>query len=191
MIRDLLARLVEGLFQPRRSAHWVLSANHGIDTALLFIVLAYSLQAVIQILLPGARTLPEGFEGLPLAMHLLNLLLQVLLAGMMSFMIFAVGRLFGGTGSRLQAFVIVGWHTLVTTLLAPPFLLGMAQIAAGSGVSPAMLGLMVAAGIVWLWVLAVYTAVLHGFGSVWAVMGVITGALLLVSALFMNMMPAP
>lgn len=182
--------MLEGLIQPRRSARWVLDANHGIDTALLFVVLAYALQAILQILLPGARTLPEGIDRVPASLHLMNVLLQVMLVSVLSLMLFGIGRLFGGTGSRKQAFVIVAWHTLVTTLLAPAFLIGMGQIATGDPVSPGMLALMVVTGSLWLWVLAVYGAVLHGFGNPWGVMGVMLGILFLVSALLMNLVPA-
>ncbi|MBK0400209.1 hypothetical protein H0I76_13505 [Limibaculum sp. M0105] len=191
MIRNLLARMIEGLFQPARSARWLLSADLGLDTALLFVALAYVLQAIIQIVLPGARPLPDGIGHVPLTLHMLNLLLQVFLVAFMSFMIFAIGRLFGGTGTRKRAFLIVSWHTLVTTVLSPPFLIGMASVALGKELSPPLLGLMVAAAAVWLWVLSVYTAVLHGFSNPWGVMGVILGVLFLLSALFMNMVPAP
>ncbi|MDT8343718.1 MAG: YIP1 family protein [Thermohalobaculum sp.] len=191
MIRDLLARMIEGLFQPAASARRILAANHGVDTAMLFVVLAYAVQAIIQILLPGARNLPEGVEQVPVTLHLLNIIIQAMVIGVLSLMVFGAGRIFGGTGSRKQAFVIVAWHTLVTTLLSPVFLFGMAQIAAGQPVSPVVLVLLVVTGSFWLWVLAVYTAVLHGFRNPWGVLGVMLGISFLVSALLMSMVPAP
>ena len=66
----------------------------------------------------------------------------------------------------------------------------MARIAGGGEVEPAILGLMVAGGMVWLWVLAVYTAVLHRFRSPWGVMGVMVGLSFLLSSLLVNMVPA-
>jgi hypothetical protein len=181
--------MLEGLFQPRQSAQRIVLARYGAETGIAFIVLAYVLQAILQIVLPGARTLPEGVEGLPMVLHLLNMLVLTAVAGMLSLAIFGVGRAFGGSGSRRQAFVLVSWHTLVTTLLAPVFLIGMAQVASGA-VSPVVMGLMIAAGTIWLWVLAAYTAVLHGFRSPWGVMGVMLGTAFLISSIFATLVPA-
>lgn len=183
--------MIEGLVQPGNSARRILAADLGLDAAVLIVVLAYVLQAILQILLPGARALPEGVSQVPIALHLLNVLLQVMLVSLLSLMIFGVGRLFGGAGTRKQAFVIVAWHTLVTTLLAPVFLIGMARIAAGEALAPVLLVLMVGAGSFWLWVLAVYTAALHDFRSPWGVMGVMLGISFMLSALLMSMVPAP
>lgn len=190
MIQALISRMIEGLFQPRQAAARILAGNHGADAAVLFLVLAYLIQAMLQILLLGAREQPEGAASVPaVAFHLLNIVLQAAMAGIISLLIFGIGRVFGGTGSRLQAFVLVAWHTLVTTVLSPVFLIGMGQLGAGE-ISGAVLGLMVVAVSIWLWVLAVYTAVLHRFRSPWGVMGVMVGLSFLLSSLFMAMIPA-
>lgn len=190
MIADLLRRMTEGLLAPRASARRVLLARYGVDVALLFAVLAYAVQAMLQIVIPGARTLPEGMSGIPVGMHFVNLLLQVLIIWILSMAVFGIGRLFGGQGSRSQAFVLVAWHALVTTLLAPLFLLGAAQIQGGEIPAGALFVLFVA-GSIYLWVLACFTAELHGFRSPWGVMGVMLAVMFLFSGLFMNLAPAP
>lgn len=190
MIRQLLLLMAEGLYRPRISAERILSANYGVDVGVMFLVLAYLIQAILQIVLPGARDLPDGVDRIPIAVHLLNILLQAALVGMLSMLIYGGGRAFGGTGTKRQAFMIVSWHTLVTTLLAPIFLIGVAHIVSGE-VPSTLLFLMAAAGMLWLWVLAVYMAALHGFRNAWGTMGVMFAVVFLLSSVFVNMMPAP
>ena len=188
MIGDILGRILEGLLQPRISARRILAADLKMDAAILMLVLAYLVQAILQILLPGSRELPEGFSGVPLGLHFFNILLQIIVVGVLAMMIHGFGRLFGGVGSRLQSFVIVAWHTLVTTVLAPVFIYGMEQVAEGTVPSPMLFLMLIAAG-AWMWLLACYTTELHGFRSAWGPMGMMLAASFLFSMLFVNMIP--
>lgn len=189
MIGDFLARILEGLLQPRISARRILAANLKADAAIMMLVLAYVVQAILQIVLPGARPLPEGVSGVPIGLHFFNILLQIIMVGVLAMMIYGFGRLFGGAGTRLQSFVIVAWHTLVTTVLAPVFIYGMAQLSGGTVPAPTLLLMLIAAG-AWMWLLACYTTELHGFRSAWGPMGMMIAASFLFSMLFVNMIPA-
>lgn len=189
MIASFLRQMVEGLVSPRASARRVLAADLGLDAAFLFLVLAYALQAILQILLPGVRELPEGMESIPLGVHMVNLFVQIAIVGIFAALLHGLGKLFGGTGSRRQAFVIMAWHTLVTVLLTPLFLYGFTTIE-DREIPVGTMFLMLACAIVWLWVLAAYAAELHGFRSIWNVFGVIFGMSFLMSAFVVNVLSA-
>lgn len=169
---ELGRRMVEGLFAPTKSAREVLSGQYSLQTGVQFVILAYVLQAMLAILIPGARG-EEAADGLPIGFHVLNLIAQFGMVGVIGFAIWGIGRLFGGAGTREQALIITAWHTLVTVLLAPFFLGGTAL----SGDDPQEIGgvavlLFLYAVTQYLWTLACYTKELHGFSSPWGVLGV-------------------
>ncbi|MEM6946055.1 MAG: hypothetical protein AAF565_20100, partial [Pseudomonadota bacterium] len=173
MIFELFRRMVQGLFSPRASARAVLAQGYKLDTAVQFAVLAYCFQAILAILIPGARDAGAP-SGVPIGFHVLNLIAQVALVGILGFAVWGIGALFGGKGDREQALVITAWHTLVTTLLSPLFLLG--AVAAGGATPDQMpVGIVFIFAIAvsqYLWVLACYTMELHGFRNPWGVLGV-------------------
>ncbi|MGF1553452.1 MAG: YIP1 family protein [Paracoccaceae bacterium] len=181
--------MIEGLFAPRRSARRVLAAGWGLDVAVLLAVLAYALQAILAILVPGAR--PETAEGsLPLGAHLINLLRQLAVVGVEGFAVWGLGRLFGGTGSREGALILVAWHAFVTTLLAPFFLFGQASLREGDEEALPLL-LLVALALALaqsIWVLAAYATELHGFRNPWGVVGVMVAVMMLLSTIVVSLL---
>lgn len=175
MIADTLRRLAEGVISPRSSARWILSGHHDARTAVLFTVLGYLIVAMFSIVM--APLMPEhpAADINPLIGHLADLTLRVVSVFVQGLIVFGVGRVFGGTGSRRQSFVIIAWHSLVTSFLAPLIMLGGAQVQAepsGSAI------LVVIAGLAYTWLLAVYVTELHGFRSV----GLVLAAILAISA---------
>ncbi|MEM7526559.1 MAG: hypothetical protein AAF416_02630 [Pseudomonadota bacterium] len=187
MIFELFRRMVQGLFSPRASARAVLAQGYKLDTAVQFAVLAYCFQAILAILIPGARDAGAP-SGVPIGFHVLNLIAQVALVGILGFAVWGIGALFGGKGDREQALVITAWHTLVTTLLSPLFLLG--AVAAGGATPDQMpVGIVFIFAIAvsqYLWVLACYTMELHGFRNPWGVLGVMVAVAMLFSTAMIN-----
>lgn len=184
---DLARDMVEGLFAPRRSARRVLGAGWGLDVAVLLAVLAYVVQAIVAILMPGARTGLEG-EGLPVAFHLINLLVQLAVVGVVGLAVWGLGRAFGGEGSREGALLLVAWHAFVTTLLAPLFLLGQSAAREDAeAMSPFALVLFAVAVAQYLWVLAAYATELHGFRNPWGVVGVMVAVMMLFSTVVISL----
>ncbi|MEM7499627.1 MAG: YIP1 family protein [Pseudomonadota bacterium] len=192
MIVELFRRMVEGLFAPRRSARAILAQGLGLDTAVQFAVLAYCLTAMLGVIVPGVRADAAGEGGLPIGSHVLSVVAQVMMVGILGMAVWGIGAMFGGKGTREQAMVLVGWHTLVTTLLAPLFLLGTAAtVGAEPGEIPIAVVFVFAIAVSqYLWVLACYTMELHGFRSPWGVLGVMVAVAMLFSTAVISLMGA-
>ncbi|MEM9212725.1 MAG: YIP1 family protein, partial [Pseudomonadota bacterium] len=110
--------------------------------------------------------------------HLRSFFLKCVEVFVIGIAVFAVGRMFGGTGGRPETFAVVAWHTLVTSFLSPLFLMGQdaitmpaegadpSQVPQADGVKLLLVLLFVG---LWLWLMAKYVAELHGFKSIWMV----------------------
>lgn len=184
---ELGRRMVEGLFAPRRAARTVLAMNLGVEHAVQIALLAYVVQSIIAIAMPGVRADALTGEGLPVAYHALNLIAQVLIVGLVGLAIWSVGRLFGGTGTRDQAIVLVAWHALVTTLLTPLFLIGASAAAPDAAPGAGTLLIFAVAVAQYMWVLACYTMELHGFRNPWGVLGAMVAVTVLFSSLLLTL----
>lgn len=178
----MLAHIAEGLIRPRDSLERLLAGRPTVADAGLMVVAAYAVQRMAVILLA-----PEE-EGAGLFVHLVSLSLAVAFTFMIGFLIYRIGRAFGGKATIEQSLVTAGWHALVMSLLSPLIVLGMAGAELGAtaeDVSPAVflsLALYLAAGV---WLLARFTATVHGFRNEWAVVGVILAVSVLLSSLLM------
>ncbi|MEM6973873.1 MAG: YIP1 family protein [Pseudomonadota bacterium] len=197
--RVLFAQMLEGLLAPRASARRVLDQDWGLDAAVLFALLAYALSAIFATIIPGAR--PDDVVGSFVLLHIINMVVQVLVVGATGSLIWGIGRMFGGSGTRDQAMVLFGWHTLVMVFLAPFFQIGSAamratlpedaDLANGMPVdmseAPGWVVLMLATGVAaWAWLLSLYTAELHGFRNPWGVLGVMVAVAMLFSILLLG-----
>lgn len=189
MTDTLPARIVEGFAAPRASARRILQDGLSLDTAVLMVVLGYVLTAIAQLILAPDVSRPEGSV---IAYHLMSLVLQIGLFFLIAGMAFGLGRISGGTGTLPEAQALIGWHSLVTSMLAPlsvyaaaEIVGGLAQVSeaeAGGQLDPAAIDVssisiflaFLVAGL-WFWLLANYVAELHGFKNVWGVLGVICG----------------
>lgn len=178
----MLAHIAEGLVRPRESLERLLGQRPTVADAGLMVVAAYAVQRIAVILLA-----PEA-EGAGLFVHLVSLSLAIAFTFVVGFLIYRIGRAFGGKATLEQSLVTAGWHALVMSLLSPLVVLGMAGADLGAraeAVSPATflsLALYLAAGV---WLLSRFTATVHGFRNEWAVVGVILAVSLLLSSLMM------
>lgn len=151
-----------------------------VSDAALMIVAAYALQRAWNLLLLGDTA------SLSLVQHIFSLLVMLATTFVIGFLIFTIGRAFGGHASREQSLAAAAWHSLVMTLLWPVLLVGAGEIslAPGSEVSLAALLVVLFFSGQWIWLLARYTAAIHGFRSNWNVVGVILGLSMLFSTLY-------
>ena len=180
MIGSVLAHIVEGLIRPRASMEALLERDPGPADAALMVIAAYALQRVLDILIgPGAATM--GVVD-----HLVSVVVAVAYTFLIGYLVHVIGRAFGGHASREQALVAAGWHALVMTLLWPLVLIGVGDVDLTSGAAEMSTGAFLALVLYfsqWVWLLARYTAAIHGFENEWNVVGVILGASVLISAL--------
>lgn len=175
----MLAHIVEGLVRPRTSVERLLGRQPGPADAALMVVAAYAAQRIADIVLaPGGRD-PGLLE------HVVSLTLAVAYTFFIGFLIHRIGQAFGGRGTREQSLAVAGWHALVMALLWPVVVLGVggADLATPEQLSPVAFLALAFYFAQWVWLLARYTAVVHGFRSDWSVLGVILGLSLLLSAL--------
>lgn len=176
MIADFARQIAQGYAAPRASARGILSAGLTVPDAVLIAVLAYIVEAISQILVPGAR-MDEETDAL--SRHGIGLITQIGILFAIAGLVSGFGRAAGGTGTYAQSLVIVAWHALVTSFLAPVALYAVVQIQgvdfqdpdATIGSGP-LLALLLFAGM-WLWLLASYISELHGFKNIAGVMGAV------------------
>ena len=181
LIGSVLAHIVEGLIRPRASMETLLERDPGAREAALMVLAAYALQRGLDILIgPGAETMG-------LLDHLVSIVVAVAFTFLIGFLLHVIGRAFGGQATREQALAAAGWHALVMTLLWPLVLIGVGDVELVSGAEMS-LGAFLALAFYfsqWIWLLARYTAAIHGFDNEWNVVGVILGVSLLFSALIL------
>lgn len=171
----MFGMMLEGITAPRRSMRRLLDFGLGFDAIVLIALLSYLIRVIIGIALGGAPS-----TGHSLTFHLLNLVAMFGAMFMVSEMVFSIGKMAGGHGARNEIYLVVAWHSLVTSLLAPAFAMvqiqeQMVQTEQGEVampyIDPGQVLFLLAAGGIALWLLACYVAEAHGFKSIWNVMG--------------------
>lgn len=180
MLGQLLVWTVDGLLTPRASLRRLIRSGWGLDEAALLVGLGYCIQAIFAILIPGGR--PPEVSGLPLGYHLGQILIQYTLFFLGSGGIYWGGRLFSGQGSLPDSYLAMGWYVLVTSLLSPILIAGvaLAQLEAYSVFGAFLMFSVAAAG---LWLLAAYIAEAHRFESVGKVFGAVFGSIFVLALL--------
>ncbi|MCU0902311.1 MAG: YIP1 family protein [Tabrizicola sp.] len=94
-----------------------------------------------------------------------------------TFLIYRVGRAFGGTGSLSDALLVVVWMQVIALGVQIVYLLALVVI-------PLIAALIsLAAPVLFLWLLASFIAELHRFQSRWAVLAGMVGTLFAISFL--------
>jgi len=189
MIPDFLRAVVSGFLAPRRSVRAIIDRGremgHGLGVAVLLVLLAHLIAAILQNLTPGAETLESG--GV-VDRHVFALIQQFAWFFILSGLAFIIGRAAGGTGTRVEMQLAIGWHAVVTSFLTPVFVRfaaafdsidvkgGMAELPPeleGGTVLPFTF----AAAVIVFWLLAQYIAEVHRFRSALGVLGVVVGAM--------------
>jgi hypothetical protein len=197
MIAAFVENVFAGFIQPRASVRRLLEGGHGIDAALLMVVLGYLLSAIFTLLVPGARTQIDGF---PLSLHLIGVLLAFASFLVISLLIYGIGRFFGGTGTPRETLLTMGWYSVVTSVIEPmtlPARIHLAEAVDAAGGVPggqvhipdgALLMFIFASGLM-LWLMASFVAELHRFGRTWNVLAVMLGVSAVISAAVMVLAP--
>ena len=183
MIGAVVKNIIGGYLHPRASVRRLLNAGHGLDVALMMVVLAFLVREIFFIVTPDAR--PETM-GLSLGRYVLNLVDALLSFAVFSLAICYVGRLFGGKGSLRQTGLVLAWYLLVTSAVVPlvlPAVLRIVEVAEAAAAAPtvpvvlpagAVIIVLVSSGVL-LWLLASYVAELHRFARTWSVLAAIIG----------------
>jgi hypothetical protein len=195
MIGAVIENLTAGYLRPRTSVRRLLSGGHGLGDALMMVALAYLIGSILTIMVPGGA---PATAGVPIGLHLLGLLLQFISFFIASGLVFLIGRMFGGQGTRQETYLTMAWYSLVTSLIVPLTLPARNQLteavaAAGGGQAEVPLGapilLFAAAFGIMLWLLSNYIAELHRFRSAWGVLAVILGFSAALSVIIMMIIP--
>lgn len=186
-----ISHIVEGYLAPRRSVRRLLDDGHGMGVALLMVLLGYLITAIFAVIFLGDV---PGRESGTVGFYVRELVLGFGLFFILSGLIFSVGKMAGGTGSRIETNVAVAWFFLVTSFLTPlragvSMTLQTVETENGPVEMPSMepgsvLILLALSGVI-LWLLACYTAELHGFKKVWNVVGSLLMGMVAVTILFM------
>jgi hypothetical protein len=183
MIGAVVENIIGGYVHPRASVRRLLSAGHGLDVALMMVVLAFLVREIFFVVTPDAR--PETVS-LSLGRYFLDLVDALLSFAVFSVAICYVGRLFGGKGSLRQSGLVMAWYLLVTSAVVPlvlPSVLRIvvaAEAAAAAPTAPAALPagaaliVLVSSGVL-MWLFASYVAELHRFARTWSVLAAIIG----------------
>lgn len=183
MITAVVENVIGGYLRPRRSVRRIIDGGHGFDAVILMVLLAYLLREIFVLLIPDARSGDAGFD---LGFHVVALIERFVSFLLLSAVVFAAGRFFGGTGSWRETNLAMAWYLLVTSVIAPlalPAVVHISNVVAEAGGGPlpriempvgALAMFMVASGIM-LWLFACYVAELHRFTRTWNVVAVILG----------------
>lgn len=184
MIGAVVENIIGGYLHPRASVRRLLDAGHGVDVALLMVVLAYLVVTIFAILVPGGRS-PAG--GVQISLYFFGLLANLVTFCLVTALVLKIGRLFGGKGTWSETGLAMAWFILVTSMIEPMtlpariHLTGLMAGAAGDGPVEAIalpagyLVMFMAASAVMLWLFACYVAELHRFARTWKVLAVVVG----------------
>lgn len=165
-----LARLIIGAYlDPRASVRQILGRGTGFQTGFLLSLLGWLIGSVILTLAGGPVAPPEPGAPAPQVTVLVTLGVAVLMFMACSWLIWRVGRGFGGRGTLDQAFVVMGWNNLVGSPLT------LLQVMAGSplqmaAAGPGQVAIMALYAGAMFWLLAASIAEMHVFASTWRVL---------------------
>lgn len=189
---DMTSLIVAGYLAPQQSARGLIDRGLGQGVGVVMVVLGYLITAILLKLMGHGGEDVRGLGG-----HAWNLVLQIGYFFFISVLVFWFGRMSGGTGTREQVHLVIGWHALVTSFLTPltaSFIaqMGEAQQAAQDGVEPSVNGASALLAIVGValnfWLLANYVAAVHAFKNVWGVLGVLVGIPIALAVMAMTLM---
>jgi hypothetical protein len=197
MIGPLVENVIGAFLSPRRSVRRLIDGGHGMDAALLMVLLGYLAREIFILITPGTRL--EG-AGIPPGRYIVGLVEAYITFGFMTTVVHHVGRMFGGKGTFRGAALAIAWYLLVISIFTPvvvPAFIEFAEAAKAAAGAPegpvavpggAMLVLTVSSCLM-LWLLAAYIAELHRFARTWNVLFVVIGLSIPISILASSLMP--
>lgn len=173
MLEGLLLAARDTVIDARAAAQRVIALRLSLGTAVLALLLTSVLAAVLAALTFQAAGMDSdpamsALFGSPFGLALIQIAVQATAA----VLIFVVGRLFGGRGQLSDAVALMAWleAVLLIAQVVQLLLIGLVPVLAE------VLGL--AAMGLFLWLLTVFTAELHGFRALGRVfLGIILTAL--------------
>ena len=172
--------IVQGYLAPQKSVRQLLDANHGWDVAALLMLLGYLIGAIAILIISPESASKGGLVG-----HIGGIISTAIQFMITTFLVLVLGKMAGGTGTLPQALLAMGWYTFVSSFLFPLVVKPMNQLAlamseaTATGAPPEIDGgslfLAMFAGMTSIWLFANAVAALHGFRSLWGVLGVVMG----------------
>lgn len=161
MFAVLIEEIVASWRDPRAAARRVIGRVDGWgDVGLLFGV-AFCVSSI------GAAAVALLFgdgSGAGLSSLVVSLFFSAAAYAILTFLIFRVGKLFGGTGAAMDLAAVIAWHSLATAPLAPVVALSAAATGPEGGAALLVAAQFVVAGAA-IWLLALFVAEAHGFRS--------------------------
>jgi hypothetical protein len=183
MLEGLVLAARDTVIDARAGAQRVIALRLPLGTA----VLALLLTSVLAAVLAALTFLASGMGDDPAIAALFGspfglALMQVAVQGVAAFLIFFIGRLFGGRGALSDAVALMAWLEAVLLLAQ----LAQLVLILALPLLAELLGLM-AMGL-FLWLLTVFTAELHGFRRLGMVFLGILATALAVGVLFVGIL---
>ncbi|MEM7267918.1 MAG: Yip1 family protein [Pseudomonadota bacterium] len=184
MLQDIARNILDSYIAPRRAAQRVLNMMDGYTEVVGVFALSYALTSICAIILSWILPTPEdGVSFLTAPLTLADAITGFVATGAMlavfSFIIFGVGRVFGGEADLKSVLTVVSWHSLVTFFIMPLALLS----SIGGALAPLSL-IAFALALVGFWMFASFIAEAHKFQSTLSVVGGIIGVLIAGSLIF-------
>ena len=181
MLPDFFRALIQAYLAPQASARSVMASGAGFREALLLILLSYLLTNIVLMLTPGVD--PQSDMG-TLDRHVFGIISTLISFFAISALIYFFGKVSGGTATREETYLVVAWHSVVTSILAGPVNLMMSGFefeekngTASMSQAPdsGTIALAVAAIVLWCWLLAHFITAVHRFHNFWGVAAVVMG----------------
>lgn len=181
-MRTLIVAARDTVQAPREGARAVINMGLPITIGALALILMAVISAALAALMYAAFPIPSdptapqivALEQI-LANPLQLALVQVAVLGVGALLLYRIGKGFGGNGSLPDAVILLAWLEFILLLLQIAQVVTMAF-------SPAMSQAIGVIGfVIFLWLLANFTAELHGFTSVFATFLGIVGSVIALS----------
>jgi len=197
VIGAFIENVVEAYLRPRKSVRRLLDGGHGPEAAYLMVVLAYALDQMFAMLVPGSQA---PTDGVPIGLRLIGLLMTAASFLIFSLLVFGIGGRLGGKGTLIETLLTLGWYEVATSVIRPLTLPAQIHLAeamrAADGKMPAQVeipftsvAMFLCAGAVMLWLLACFVAELHRFRHTWSVLSVMLAISAAIGAIAMSLSP--
>ncbi|MEM6438636.1 MAG: hypothetical protein AAF763_02915 [Pseudomonadota bacterium] len=159
-LQSLAQNVIEAYQTPRLSVRRIMSVGLSLQDGLLMVVAAFAIQAFTGEL---GSLLLSGVVGPRLGQRIAELAVQAAIFLMLAWGVHAIGRRFGGEGSKDECMAAVAWHLFATAFLAPFMLIGMNALTPDGSAPGILFFLAPLCVVVSVWMFASMVAEAHGF----------------------------